>query len=129
MSGEYVKLLIPPEAEKGGKDRVYPVTPDFAEFLLAVPMDQRTGFVFDMMHRRLQVTRRIDTASKQIADIGRLANVKVDQQGDKAIHATAHDLRQAFVNDGPVGCQRGPEGADAARMCEYNGEILHQRGC
>ena len=96
MSGEYVKLLIPAESEKGGKDRVYPVTPDFAVFLQAVPIDQRTGFVFNMLHQRLQVTRRIDTASKQIADLGRLANVKVDQQGDKASYATAHDLRRAF---------------------------------
>lgn len=33
MTGDHVKLLIPAEAAKGGRDRVYPVTPDFAEFL------------------------------------------------------------------------------------------------
>lgn len=96
MSGEWVKLLIPAESEKGGKDRVYPVVPEFAKFLEAIPKDQRTGFVFNMMHKRLKVTRSIDTASKQISELGRLALIQVDQQGDKVIHATAHDLRRAF---------------------------------
>jgi len=94
-SGQYVKLLIPSEAEKGGKDRVYPVTPDFADLLLSVPADQRTGFVFNPM-TRLRVSHRIDTISKLIADVGKAAKVKVDQKGDRAIYATAHDLRRGF---------------------------------
>ena len=96
MSGKYVKLLIPCESEKGGKDRVYPVTPDFAEFLSSVPVDRRTGFVFNMLHKRLQVTRLMDTVSKQISDLGELAKVKVDQKGGTSFYATAHDLRRAF---------------------------------
>ena len=48
LSGRYAKLLIAAEDEKGGRDRVYPMTPDFAEFLQArqitvVPID--FGFV------------------------------------------------------------------------------------
>jgi integrase len=102
LSGKYVMLLIPAEGEKGGRDRTYPVTPDFAEFLLSVPKDQRTGFVFNPELYR-GVCRRMDTVSKAIADLGEVANVKVDEKPSKAkgkpslpVWASAHDLRRAF---------------------------------
>ena len=44
----YVFLMISAEDEKGGKDRIYPVAPEFAEMLLSVPKDQRTGYVFNL---------------------------------------------------------------------------------
>ena len=95
MSGQYVKLLIPAEAEKGGQNRVYPVTPDFAEFLLSVDESDRQGFVFNVeLHRG--ICRRLDTVSKAITKVGKNAKVKVDQKGDKAVWASAHDLRRAF---------------------------------
>lgn len=96
MSGIHVKLMIPAEREKGGKDRIYPVTPDFAEFLRAIPEEHRTGHVFNMQHKRGGVVRRVDTVSKQIRELGKLAAVKVNQKGDRACHAAAHDLRRAF---------------------------------
>jgi len=99
VSGKFVKLLIPAEAEKGGRDRVYPVTPDFAEFLLAVPEDQRTGYVFNVVLGK-GVSRRVDSVSSKIIDIGKAAGIKVDErrQGKESIPvwASAHDLRRAF---------------------------------
>jgi integrase len=93
---DHVFLLIPAESEKGGKDRVYPTTSDFAEFLRAVPEEQRNGFVFNpIFHRGL--SRRLNTVSERLTRVGKTAQVKVDQKGDKAVWASAHDLRRAFA--------------------------------
>ncbi len=97
IAGDHVYLLIPAESEKGGRDRVYPTTPDFAEFLRAVPEEQRSGFVFNPMMPK-GMCRRLDTVSKRIMRIGRLAQVKVDQRGGETIWASAHDLRRAFAS-------------------------------
>lgn len=102
MSGKFVKLLIPLESEKGGQDRTYPVTPDFAEFLRSVPPDERNGLVFNpILHRG--VCHRLDTVSKSIVGIGEAAQVKVDEKPGKSkdkprivVWASAHDLRRAF---------------------------------
>lgn len=94
-SGKHIVLLIPAEEEKGGQDRTYAVTPDFGEFLRSVPKSERTGFVFNPeLHRG--VSRRIDSVSKTIVKLGQLAQIKVDQKGDKITWASAHDLRRAF---------------------------------
>ena len=102
MTGEFVKLRIPAEAEKGGQDRLYPVTPDFAELLRLIPATSRTGFVFNPILSR-GVCRRTDTVSKAISLIGESAGVKVDAKPSKEsggkpkpVWASAHDLRRAF---------------------------------
>ena len=95
LSGKYAKLLIAAEDEKGGKDRVYPMTPDFAEFLQAVPKESRVGFVLNPILSRGEC-RRIDTVSKAICSIGERAAIKVDDKGGKTVWASAHDLRRAF---------------------------------
>ena len=102
MSGKYVMLLIPAEGEKGGQDRVYPVTPDFAELLRSVPPEDRTGLVFNpVLHRG--PCHRIDTVSKMISQLGEAAKIKVDEKPAKdkskpatTVWASAHDLRRAF---------------------------------
>lgn len=102
LSGKFVMLLIPLEAEKGGQDRTYPVTPDFAEFLRSVPRAERVGLVFNPVLRS-GVCHRIDTVSKAIVGIGEHAQVKVDEKAPKEkgnprvpVWASAHDLRRAF---------------------------------
>ena len=95
LSGKYAKLLIAAEDEKGGKDRVYPMTPDFAEFLQTVPKDSRAGFVFNPDLAK-GVCRRIDSVSKAVCRIGERAVVKVDEKGGETVWASAHDLRRAF---------------------------------
>jgi integrase len=97
-SGKYVMLRIPATGEKGGKNRLYPVAPEFAEFLLATPEDQRTGFVFNPVPSRVVKNERAtrETASKTVAKIGMTAGIVVDKKDDKASYASAHDLRRAF---------------------------------
>ena len=46
-------LRIPAESEKGNQDRLYPVAPEFAEFLLMTPENERSGFVFNPVPSRI----------------------------------------------------------------------------
>ena len=39
-------LVIPAESQKNGKEEMLPMSPEFAEFLLARPEAQRVGSVF-----------------------------------------------------------------------------------
>ncbi len=48
LSGKYPRLRIYAEAKKGHQDRLLPMTPDFAEWLLATPQNERSGFVFHL---------------------------------------------------------------------------------
>jgi integrase len=103
LSSRYPMLRIPAEREKGHKDRLLPIAPEFAEFLLAIPEGKRHGFVFnpqplraDKQGRRLgqqQVERIITT-------VGKLAAVKVAERpkGETLAvkFASAHDLRRSF---------------------------------
>jgi len=92
LSGKRPMFRIHAEAEKGRKDRILPMAPEFAQLLEQVPEDQREGFVFDTVLSRNTGKRRTDTATKTISAIGKAANVKTGP--DKT--ATAHDLRRAF---------------------------------
>jgi integrase len=83
---------FPAEPEKGNQDRLLPVTPEFAEMLLAVHEAERAGRVF-----KLPFTRK-DTVSKFVTNLGEAAGVKVntDPRTAKVKFASAHDLRRSF---------------------------------
>ncbi len=104
-SHKYPMLRIRAEAEKGNKDRLMPIVPEFTEFLLSVPESERTGFVFNPLHERSFYKRLTPLAvSKKIVDIGEKANIIVSEKGNrdretgelKPRFASAHDLRRAF---------------------------------
>ena len=92
-AGKYPLLGIAAESEKGNTDRLLPMTPDFGEWLLRVPEDQRTGHVFPLTWQRHRGYRRKDTVSKVISEIGRQSGVTVNSDGK---FASAHDLRRSF---------------------------------
>jgi len=99
LSNEHVMLRIPAELEKGHRDRLLPVAPEFAEFLLAVPDDERTGRVFNPKPRKVRGERlTTDRISRLITDVGKKANVvvHVDPKSKKVKYASAHDLRRSF---------------------------------
>lgn len=105
FSGKRPVFRIRAEAEKGHRDRVLPIVPEFAALLDEVPEDQRTGPVFNPQARKRRTERMLpSTISKQIADIGEKANVVVSEKGNidketgkrKPRYASAHDLRRAF---------------------------------
>lgn len=51
LGGRHPRLRIYAEAEKGHQDRLLPITPDFAEFLLQTPKQERHGSVLKLLGR------------------------------------------------------------------------------
>ena len=99
LTGEHAMLRIPAEFEKGHRDRLLPMAPEFAEFLLATPEAERAGPVFKPRAQRVHGERlgrfRV---SEKVAMIGKAAGVKVatDPKTGKVKYASAHDLRRSF---------------------------------
>ncbi len=88
---------IPGELEKGNRDRLLPMAPEFALFLLDVPEAERTGPVFHLNGR--QGRYGSDEVSRKVSKIGKAAGFKVyahPKDPTKVKFASAHDLRRAF---------------------------------
>ena len=86
-------LRIKADAEKGKRDRILPLAPEFADLLLKTPENERDGLVFKLKWRRNHgKPARVDSVSPVICEIGKKANVRV---GDRKT-ASAHDLRRSF---------------------------------
>jgi Site-specific recombinase XerD len=90
-------LQVPGELEKGNADRLLPIAPEFALFLLETPEAARTGPVFRLDGRRGRY--RDWQVSKIVSKIGKAAGVKVyvsPKDPEKVKYASAHDFRRAF---------------------------------
>ena len=74
LAGKRPMLRIPGELEKGNKDRLLPVAPEFAEMLLATPVEERTGPVFIPAGGRSKSGRPSDWwVSRTVTAIGKKA--------------------------------------------------------
>jgi integrase len=91
--GKYPALRIRAEAEKAHRDRLLPIAPEFAEFLLAIPKANRRDLVFGIYGQsgKPLSTKR---ASRYISAIGKAANVVTNKAENR--YASAHDLRRSF---------------------------------
>ncbi len=99
LSGRYPMLRIPAELEKGHKDRLLPIAPEFAEFLLATREAERSGPVFSPLPRRPNRARPGEWwVSRVVCRIGEKAGVKVKPGAtpEETKFASAHDLRRSF---------------------------------
>ena len=100
LSGKYPMLHIPAELEKGNQDRLLPIAPEFAEFLLATPEAERPGFVFTPLPVRPERSNRLgdQQVGRVVSRIGKAAAVAVDtdRKTGKVKYASAHDLRRSF---------------------------------
>ncbi len=99
LASPHPMLRIPAELEKGHCDRLMPLAPEFAEFLLEVPTHRRHGRVFMLKPRRAHhdcITAEF--AGRVVSEIGEQAGVKVSTDPvTKAVKfASAHDLRRSF---------------------------------
>lgn len=94
LTGRRPRLRIYAEAEKGHQDRLLPMTPDFAQFLLQTPRMERTGLVFKLMGHYTQEQMTPPRVGRIISEIGRRAKVVVRKSEGK--FASAHDLRRSF---------------------------------
>jgi integrase len=105
LTGRHPRFRISGEAQKSGKDELLPMTPDFAEFILKTPEDERHGLVFPLNGAS---TMGLYWVSRVIAKIGKKAGVivatlekrkKIDGKPVTAAvkkFASAHDLRRSF---------------------------------
>ena len=93
-------LRIPAELEKGHSDRLLPMAPEFALFLLETPEAGRTGAVFKLPGiRGLTAELRSKWVGKVLSKIGAAAGVRVHvdpKDPERVKYASAHDLRRAF---------------------------------
>jgi integrase len=85
-------LRISAELEKGNKDRLLPIAPEFARFRRRVPEHKRMGYVFEGLAQR-QRSDRINLSA-----VGKDAGVGAQpKHSDKATKfGSAHDLRRSF---------------------------------
>ncbi len=93
FTGRRPRFRIYAESEKGRRDRLLPMTPDFAEFLLKDSPKKRQGLVFKLksdLGEQLSVKR----VGLIVSDIGEKAGVIVNSADRK--FASAHDLRRSF---------------------------------
>ena len=124
VDGPDVFLLIDSEDQKNRETELHPVTPDFSDFLLSTPPMDRHGFVFNPKRAR-KVSRRVDTVSDWIVDVGEKAGVKVDQKDGKPVYASAHDLRRAFGDRwSRIVEPARTAGPDEACQCCHDGAVL-----
>ena len=78
LAGKRPMLWIPAELEKGNQDRLLPMAPEFAEFLLDIPEHQRTGRVFRPRGSRYGSEDLTHThVGALVRRIGKAARVKV----------------------------------------------------
>lgn len=96
LDEKYPHIVISARAEKGFKDRIIPVAPDFANLLRQVPVSERHGPVFRWTLSRGDSTST-KTVSKRISEAGRLAGVIVGQRRGNPVYASAHDFRRSFA--------------------------------
>jgi integrase len=102
LSGKHPMLRVRSELEKGNRDRVMPLAPEFCRFLLETPEDERTGPVFALQpiavaggrSRGVDDPEWVGTICRRI---GKMAGVVVDVNATgKVKYASAHDLRRSF---------------------------------
>ena len=97
-SSKYPMFRISGSAEKGGKDRLLPMSPEFAKFI--EPHSQIKGFVFCpgrvLNGRKKDYRRNVEWISLVGSRIGKQASVAVSTQASKQKFASFHDLRRSF---------------------------------
>jgi integrase len=101
FTGRRPMLRIPAESQKGNRDTLLPMTPDFATLLQGVAERERRGRVFKLLDvdGTLLRAERWDVGPI-VSKIGAKAGVVVDERTKNGEtvrkFASAHDLRRAF---------------------------------
>ena len=97
-SGKYPVFRIKADADKGGQDRLLPMTREFAE--LIEPQRKESGFVFnpERVHNGRKSNHRRNTEWVSVigSRIGEASNTVVSSAGAKLKYASFHDFRRSF---------------------------------
>ena len=94
LEGKFPKVRFWAEGQKRNIDEPLPIAPDFGEFLLAVPEDDRHGLVFGIEGPRPGEPIDRQYAGEIISKFGKRAGVVVNKADGK--FASAQDMRRAF---------------------------------
>ena len=87
------------DMEKGGRDRLLPMAPEFAELLERVSPEHHYGRVFELVGRGRRPVTDPSRIGQLISAIGKASGVAVShnpQTGEPKKFASAHDLRRSF---------------------------------
>lgn len=96
LDGSYPKIAISQGHEKGFRDRLLPIAPDFVNLLRGVEERQRRGKVFRWTLSRGD-SQSVKTVGKRLSACGRRAGIVVGKKRDGSPkYATAHDFRRTF---------------------------------
>ena len=102
LSGRHPRFRIYAEAEKGRKDRLLPMTPDFAEFILKTPERAASA----RCSRSRFFTGEPVTQTDQPDHFGhRQEGGRSSSTRTAGKYASAHDLRRSFGTRWSSGCQ------------------------
>jgi integrase len=113
-------LRIPGEAEKGGKDRLLPMAPEFANFLAATPEVERHGRVFKLIGKRWSNARmQTDWVSRTVSEIGRKAGVVVDRRERRLVVDARGEKAKAKPKTSKGRKAKGEAGLDDGVKCKY----------
>lgn len=103
MPGRLAVLDIPHEMQKNDTEEAIPLLPGFERLLLSVPVEDRTGWVFNpgSLQGKLGRSERhgrpnAEWVGKVISRIGKAARVVVNDKSGK--FASAHDLRRTTLD-------------------------------
>jgi len=98
LSGKHPAFRIEAKAQKARRSEVVPMTPDFAEWLLQTPEDERQGRVFRLLNLQGGQPITLDRVGGTITKFGKKAGIVVARDPDtgKVKYASAHDLRRSF---------------------------------
>lgn len=89
----YPLLFIPSRLQKGRRDTVTPLTPDFAALLAETPPEARRGFVFNPQGKSGERPSQRATEAT-VRAIGRKSGIVVKR--DPTEYVSAQDLRRSF---------------------------------
>jgi integrase len=120
FTGRRPMLRIPGEAEKGGKDRLLPMAPEFANFLAATPEAERHGRVFKLIGKRWTDARmQADWVSRTVCEIGRKAGVVVDRRERRLVVDARREKAKAKADAAKGRRANGKTGPDDGVKCKY----------
>ena len=127
LSGRHPRFRIYAEAEKGRKDRLLPMTPDFAEFILKTPEDERVGPVFKIIGFYTGEPVTLKRISRTISAIGKKAGVVVNKTASKYRQRPrpASVVRHPLVLAGQA---RHASASHAAQVDRDDAEVLRRPG-
>ena len=80
LSGKHPRLRISGGSQKSGKDQVLPLVPDFAQWLLRTPEDERVGPVFRIIGLETGEPISSKQVSRLVTKIGKRAGIVVNRE-------------------------------------------------